>query len=170
MNFGAPFRIGIISDTHGLLRPEVEEIFRGADHILHAGDVGDAEILRRLAAIAPVTAVRGNTDVAPAFRSLPLCEAASFASADIFMHHGHLDEFNILPRGANVLVSGHTHLPMLERGPDGVIYLNPGSVSLPKGGNLPSFGWYDGETLRILELSTGKEMKRLALREGSAAQ
>ena len=135
MNFGAPFRIGIISDTHGLLRPEVEEIFRGADHILHAGDVGDAEILRRLASIAPVTAVRGNTDVAPAFRPLPLCEAASFASADIFMHHGHLDEFNILPRGANVLVSGHTHEPMVcWRG--NVLVVNPGSAG-PRRFRLP---------------------------------
>lgn len=135
MNFGAPFRIGIISDTHGLLRPEVKEIFRGADHILHAGDVGDAEILRRLAAIAPVTAVRGNTDVAPAFRPLPLCEAASFASADIFMHHGHLDEFNILPRGANVLVSGHTHEPMVcWRG--NVLVVNPGSAG-PRRFRLP---------------------------------
>lgn len=135
MNFGAPLRIGIISDTHGLLRPEVFEIFEGVDHILHAGDVGDVSILHRLSALAPTTAVRGNTDVAPGCRSLPVCETVSLASAEIFMHHGHLDEFNILPRGANVLVSGHTHAPLLCWR-ENVLVVNPGSAG-PRRFRLP---------------------------------
>lgn len=127
MNLNAPLRIGIISDTHGLLRPEVSEIFQDVEHILHAGDVGDISVLHELSKIAPVTAVRGNTDIAPGCRSLPVCETASFASAEIFMHHGHLDEFNILPRGANVLISGHTHAPVICWR-DNVLVINPGSA------------------------------------------
>ncbi len=137
MNLGSPLRIGIVSDTHGLLRPEVEEIFRavGVEHILHAGDVGDLAVLQALSAIAPVTAVRGNTDTAPGCRNLPVCETVSLASAEIFMHHGHLDEFNILPRGANVVVSGHTHAPLICWR-DGVLFLNPGSAG-PRRFRLP---------------------------------
>lgn len=135
MQLGSPLRIGIISDTHGLLRPEIAEIFQGVDHILHAGDVGDIEILGRLSTIAPVTAVRGNTDILPGCRNLPLCEAVSLASAEIFLHHGHLDEFNILPQGANVLVSGHTHAPVVCWR-ENVLVINPGSAG-PRRFRLP---------------------------------
>lgn len=135
MNLNAPFRIGIISDTHGLMRPEVSVIFKDAAHILHAGDVGDVSVLQELSKIAPVTAVRGNTDVAPGCRNLPICESVSFASAEIFMHHGHLDEFNILPRGVNVLISGHTHQPVICWR-DQVLVINPGSAG-PRRFRLP---------------------------------
>ena len=137
MNLGSPLRIGIISDTHGMLRPEVGEIFGsvGVEHILHAGDVGDVAILQELSAIAPVTAVRGNTDIAPGCRNLPVCETVSLASAEIFMHHGHLDEFNILPRGANVVVTGHTHAPLVCWR-ENVLFVNPGSAG-PRRFRLP---------------------------------
>lgn len=135
MNFGAPLRIGIISDTHGLLRPEIFEIFAGVEHILHAGDVGDVSILRRLAEIAPVTAVRGNTDVAPGCRDLPVCETVRLASAEIFMHHGHLDAFCVPPLSANVFVSGHTHSPLVCRRGN-VLAVNPGSAG-PRRFDLP---------------------------------
>lgn len=135
MNLGAPLRIGIISDTHGLLRPEISEIFSDVDQILHAGDVGDVSILHRLAALAPVKAVRGNTDVAPVCRDLPICETVSLASAEIFMHHGHLEQFDFLPHGTNVLVSGHTHAPLVcWRG--NVLAVNPGSAG-PRRFSLP---------------------------------
>ena len=135
MNLGAPLRIGIISDTHGLLRPEVLEIFSNTNHILHAGDIGDIAILHRLSEIAPVTAVRGNTDLSPDCRTLPLCESLSLASAEIFLHHGHLDEFNFLPHGTNVLVSGHTHVPLIRR-QENVLIINPGSAG-PRRFRLP---------------------------------
>ena len=124
-----------------------------------------------------IIAVRGNCDSEVDQMMIEFPIMAEYAvlfdgERRFFLTHGHHWNPATPPplAAGNVLVSGHTHLPMLERGPDGVIFFNPGSISLPKGGNLPSFGWYDGETLRILELSTGKEMKRLALREGSAAQ
>ncbi|MBR6797930.1 MAG: metallophosphoesterase family protein [Opitutales bacterium] len=135
MNLGAPLRIGIISDTHGLLRPEILEVFKNVDHILHAGDVGDIAILHQLSKIAPVTAVRGNTDVSPECRKLPVCETISLASAEIFMHHGHLEEFNILPHGTNVLISGHTHAPRIFWR-ENVLVMNPGSAG-PRRFSLP---------------------------------
>lgn len=135
MNLKAPLHIGIISDTHGLLRPEVPQIFRDVKHILHAGDVGELAVLQELSRIAPVTAVRGNTDAAPGCRTLPICESVSFASAEIFMHHGHLDEFNILPRDTNVVVSGHTHAPQICWR-DNVLFVNPGSAG-PRRFRLP---------------------------------
>lgn len=135
MNLGAPLRIGIISDTHGLLRPEVLEIFADVNHILHAGDVGDIAVLRKLSEIAPVTAVRGNTDSSPDCRALPLCETLRLASAEIFLHHGHLDEFNFLPHGTNVSVSGHSHIPNINR-QGNVLFINPGSAG-PRRFNLP---------------------------------
>ena len=135
MNLGAPLRIGIISDTHGLLRPEISEIFANVDHILHAGDVGDIAVLQKLSEIAPVTAVRGNTDVAPGCRNLPICETVSLASAEIFMHHGHLEAFDIFPHGTNVVVSGHTHDPKIFWR-ENVLIINPGSAG-PRRFRLP---------------------------------
>lgn len=135
MNFGTPLRIGIISDTHGLLRDEIAEVFRDVDHILHAGDVGDISVLQRLSTIAPTTAVRGNTDTAPGCRNLPLCETVGLASAEIYLHHGHLEEFNILPAGTNVFVSGHTHVPLICWRDD-VLCINPGSAG-PRRFRLP---------------------------------
>lgn len=135
MHLGAPLRIGIISDTHGLLRPEVLEIFGNVAHILHAGDVGDIAILHKLSEIAPVTAVRGNTDVSADSRKLPICETVRLASAEIFIHHGHLEEFNIFPHGTNVIVSGHTHAPLV-RWRDNVLVINPGSAG-PRRFRLP---------------------------------
>ncbi len=135
MNLGAPLRIGIISDTHGLLRPEIPEIFAEADHIIHAGDIGNISVLHKLSEIAPVTAVRGNTDTAPGCRNLPLCETLRLSSAEIFLHHGHLEEFNFLPHGTNVLITGHTHIPLIRKQGD-VLVINPGSAG-PRRFRLP---------------------------------
>lgn len=128
-------RIGIISDTHGMLRPEIASVFRNVDHILHAGDVGDAEILRKLSEIAPTTAVRGNTDFAPGCANLPLFETLSIGTAEIYMHHGHSDELDIVPAGTNVVVTGHTHVPLI-RWRDDVLFINPGSAG-PRRFRLP---------------------------------
>lgn len=132
---GSAIRIGIISDTHSLLRPEIASVFHNVDRILHAGDVGDVEILRKLSSIAPITAVRGNTDFAPGCVDLPLCETLSIGTAEIYMHHGHLDELDIVPAGTDIVVTGHTHAPLI-RWRDDVLFINPGSAG-PRRFHLP---------------------------------
>ncbi|MFZ0279667.1 MAG: metallophosphoesterase family protein [Candidatus Sulfotelmatobacter sp.] len=128
--------IGVISDTHGLLRPEAIAALRGADHIIHAGDVGSAEILERLAAIAPVTAVRGNIDKGAWSRKLP--ETAVFELVGIFIYVLHdLAQLDLKPKAAgfSAVISGHTHVPKRETR-DGVLYFNPGSAG-PRRFKLP---------------------------------
>jgi len=129
-------RIGVISDTHGLLRPEAVEALRGSDRILHAGDIGAPEILEALAKIAPVTAVRGNVDTASWARSLPETEIVEVGGALIYMLHerGQLD---LKPEAAGfrVVVYGHSHQPKIEE-KNGVLYFNPGSAG-PRRFKLP---------------------------------
>lgn len=135
-------RLGIVSDTHGLLRPEVLEIFAEVDHILHAGDVGDESILDELGAIAPVTAVYGNTDGWKMRQRLPDVAYARLDDFQFVVVHG--DKFgspdpDILKRAypdADVIVYGHTHLPLIRDLPDFSVVLNPGSAG-PKRFDLP---------------------------------
>jgi len=129
-------RVGLISDTHGLLRPEAMAFLAGSDHIVHAGDVGDEDVLDALAAIAPLTVVRGNVDTAPWTSRLP--ETATVTIAGVTMHVLHdLNALAIDPRAAkvHVVVSGHSHTPLVtER--HGVRYVNPGSAG-PRRFRLP---------------------------------
>jgi putative phosphoesterase len=121
-------RIGLISDTHGLLRPEALDFLAGADHIVHGGDIGGPDILERLAAIAPLTVVRGNNDTAPWTRALPETARVDFGPVALYAIHD-LKLLAIDPRaaGVRVVVSGHSHRPAcVERG--GVLYVNPGSA------------------------------------------
>ena len=131
-----PLIIGVISDTHGLLRPEAVEALRGSDRILHAGDIGAPEILEALAKIAPVTAVRGNVDTASWARALPETEVVEIGGVSIYMVHdrGQLD---LKPEsaGLNVVVYGHSHRPRMEE-KSGVLYFNPGSAG-PRRFRLP---------------------------------
>jgi uncharacterized protein len=120
--------LGLISDTHGLLREESVQALRGSDLILHAGDIGGPEILEGLRAIAPVVAVRGNVDTDAWGRSLPLTETVSAGPAMIYMIHI-LQDLDINPAagGFQIVVSGHSHKPgQIEK--DGVLYINPGSA------------------------------------------
>jgi putative phosphoesterase len=121
-------RIGLISDTHGLLRPEALDFLAGCDHIVHGGDIGAPEILERLAAIAPLTVVRGNNDTAAWARSIP--ETAYLALKGVALYAIHdLKTLAVDPAalGVRVVVSGHSHKPAcFERG--GVLYVNPGSA------------------------------------------
>ena len=121
-------RIGVISDTHGLLRPEAVAALRGSDHIIHAGDIGDPAILDRLTEIAPVTAVRGNVDHGSWARKLPTTNVLSVAGQDIYVLHN-LDELDLKPETAGfaAVVYGHSHIPKQETR-NGVLYLNPGSA------------------------------------------
>lgn len=128
--------VGVISDTHGLLRPEAVEALRGVAHILHAGDVGTPEILEELRKIAPVTAVRGNVDRGEWAHRLPLTEAIEFEGVSIYLLHT-LDELDLKPEAAGfgVVVYGHSHKPRLEM-KRGVLYFNPGSAG-PRRFKLP---------------------------------
>jgi len=128
--------VGVISDTHGLLRPEAVEALRGADLILHAGDVGAPEVLEALGRLAPVHAVRGNNDRAPWAAKLPLTEVVP-VGAHLFyvLHEGDLLDLDPAAAGFAAVVSGHSHKPVIEtRG--GVLWLNPGSAG-PRRFRLP---------------------------------
>ena len=129
-------RIGVISDTHGLLRPDAVACLQDCDHIVHGGDVGNAEVLERLSAIAPVTAVRGNNDRAAWAAALPETELVRFEDVFVYVVHD-LALIDIDPGAADirVVVSGHSHQPLIAHR-DGVLYVNPGS-SGPRRFNLP---------------------------------
>jgi hypothetical protein len=128
--------IGVISDTHGLLRPEALDALRGASHILHAGDVGDIAILEALGQIAPVTAIRGNIDTDGPTAELPATEAIELEGKLIYMLHS-LAALDLKPEAAGiaVVISGHSHKPAIETR-KGVLYLNPGSAG-PRRFQLP---------------------------------
>jgi len=126
---------GIISDTHGLLRPEALKALEGVDRILHGGDVGNAEVLEALREIAPVVAVRGNNDKGAWANELPQWEVAELERVFVYMIHD-LKEIDISPAGSfQVVVSGHSHKPSIEEH-RGVLYINPGSAG-PRRFNLP---------------------------------
>ena len=126
-------RVGLISDTHGLLRPEALAYLRGSDHIVHAGDIGDPGILEALRRLAPVTAVRGNNDRGGWARAVP--DTANFQVDEVAIHVLHdVKELRLQP-GVRVVVSGHSHKPMVQER-DGVLYVNPGSAG-PRRFTLP---------------------------------
>ena len=120
--------IGVISDTHGLLRPEALVALAEAEHILHAGDVGNVEILDALRELAPVTAIRGNVDVSGACGELPASEMVELGGAVFYLVHS-MRDLDIKPEaaGVSVVVSGHSHKASVEM-KGGVLYLNPGSA------------------------------------------
>jgi len=128
--------IGVISDTHGLLREEALAALAGVDHILHAGDVGDPGILAALAKIAPVTAIRGNIDTYGACAELPATDAVELSDKLFYLVHSVHDlDIDPVAAGVAVVVSGHSHKPSLARR-DGIVYLNPGSAG-PRRFKLP---------------------------------
>ena len=122
------FKIGIISDTHGLLRPEAMRALAGADYIIHGGDIGDPDIVDALRNIAPVTAIRGNVDTGAWAKKYADATVASLGGKSFYILHD-LKTLSIDPvaRGIDVVVSGHSHVPRIET-VDGVLYLNPGSA------------------------------------------
>jgi uncharacterized protein len=128
--------IGVISDTHGLLRPEAVTALTGVDLILHAGDIGEWEVLRRLQTLAPVIAVRGNTDKGEWVKAIAEREVTQVGSVFIFMLHD-LNDIDVSPvaAGFQVVVSGHSHQPLVETR-DGVLFINPGSAG-PRRFKLP---------------------------------
>lgn len=140
--------IGVISDTHGLLRPEAFDRLAGVDHIIHAGDIGSPDIVPRLQEIAPVTAIKGNIDQAPWARDFAETATLAIGGRKIFVLHNRNELENAVgPAGFDIVISGHTHKPHIET-LDGILYLNPGSAG-PRRFTLPI-------ALAILDL-TGKE-------------
>jgi hypothetical protein len=128
--------IGVISDTHGLLRPEALTALAGVEHILHAGDVGDIGILAALREIAPVTAIRGNIDTEGACAKLPATEMVEVGGKTFYLVHA-IGDLDISPKaaGVDVVVYGHSHKAVVERRGE-VLYLNPGSAG-PRRFQLP---------------------------------
>jgi hypothetical protein len=136
-------RIGLISDTHGLLRPEALAALRGCDRIVHGGDIGDSAILDTLATLAPVTAVRGNNDTGPWAATLPETTHLHYAGVTLYVLHD-LKQLAIDPHaeGIDVVVSGHSHRPTIATR-DGVLHVNPGSAG-PRRFRLPvTLAWLD---------------------------
>ena len=131
-----PLRVGLISDTHGLLRPEAMAFLRGSDCIIHAGDICDPAILDELAAIAPVTAVSGNCDQGPWAGALRRTECLRVGGCLVYVIHN-LAELDLEPGplGIRVVVSGHSHQPSVEER-NGVLFINPGSAG-PRRFRLP---------------------------------
>lgn len=145
--------IGLISDTHGLLRPEAVEALQGVDHILHAGDVGKAHILPALEEIALVTVVKGNIDKADFAANFPYYEVIELGGCYFYMIHI-LDDMDIDPEGAgiDVVVYGHSHKPEI-RHKNGVLYINPGSAG-PRRFSLPV-------TVAKIEIESGKLIPKI---------
>jgi len=131
-----PVTVGVISDTHGLLRPEALAALDGCAHIVHAGDVGSPQILEMLRAIAPTTAVKGNIDTASWATSLPLTEVVQVGNLHLYLLHD-LAALDLDPKAAGfaAVISGHTHRPVSDVR-NGVLYLNPGSAG-PRRFKLP---------------------------------
>jgi len=149
----------LISDTHGLLRPEAVASLTGADYIIHAGDIGDASILKRLSAIAPVTAVRGNNDKGAWTSRIPDREVLQVGAAIIYVIHD-VSELGVDPvaAGFHAVIFGHSHRPSIESRQE-VLFINPGSAG-PRRFKLPvSLGWLtvSGTSIkaRLVELTVG---------------
>lgn len=156
MAMGA-FRIGLISDTHGLVREEAIAALRGCRHILHAGDVDEPDVLVKLRQLAPVTVVRGNNDRGAWARQIPEYDVVEFGRVSVYLRHDE-SELDIDPRAAGfrVMMFGHSHKPGVETR-DGVLFVNPGSAG-PRRFRLPvSVGELvisgDRVDARIIELS-----------------
>ncbi len=128
--------VGVISDTHGLLRPEAIELLRGSEHIIHAGDIGAPEIIPALEKLAPVTAIRGNIDQMAWCRKFPETEVVELGGIHIYILHD-VNAMDLNPKAAGfaAVISGHSHKPHQEV-KDGVLYFNPGSAG-PRRFKLP---------------------------------
>ena len=140
--------IGVISDTHGLLQPGALTALQGSDCIIHAGDIGDAQVLQKLSVIAPVTAVRGNVDRGSWARKIPVVNVLEVGGISIYVLHD-LAALDLKPEAAgfSLVVSGHSHVPKQEM-KNGVLYFNPGSAG-PRRFRLPV-------TIGQLEVRDGK--------------
>lgn len=161
MNMMDTIRIGLISDTHGLLRPEAAKALQGVECIIHAGDIGSPQILEQLGDIAPVVAVRGNNDKADWAEPLAATQKIEIGGVSIYLLHD-VNELDFDPQaaGCQVVISGHSHRPSIETR-NGVLFINPGSAG-PRRFKLPV-------SVAILDIADGKanaEIKLLCQPQG----
>ena len=148
-----PFIVGLISDTHNLVRPEATKALAGVDHILHAGDICGDAVLTELAAIAPLTAVRGNNDRGSWADKLKATEFIELAGTSIYMVHDIADlDIDPAAAGIHAVICGHSHQPAIERR-DGALFVNPGSAG-PRRFRLPV-------SVALLEIANGRVTARL---------
>jgi putative phosphoesterase len=145
--------VGVISDTHGLLRPEALDLLRGSEHIIHAGDLGEPEIIPALERIAPVTAIRGNIDKDAWAQRFPETQVVELGGLHFYVIHD-LNALDLNPKAAGfaAVISGHSHQAKQET-KDGVLYFNPGSAG-PKRFKLPV-------TLGRLEIADGRLLGKI---------
>lgn len=131
-----PYTMGVISDTHGLLRPQAVRALQGSDIIVHAGDIGSHEVLNVLRSLAPLYAVRGNSDNGPWGNRVPASETCQYCGFLFHILHD-IARLDIDPHaaGIHILISGHSHIPAITRN-NGILYLNPGSAG-PRRFSLP---------------------------------
>jgi len=131
-----PIRVGLISDTHGLVRDEAVAVLKGCQHILHAGDIDEPDVLVKLRKLAPVTVVRGNNDRGAWAQAIPVYDVVEFGLVSVYLRHDE-SELDVDPRAAGfrVMLFGHSHKPRVEIR-DGVLYVNPGSAG-PRRFKLP---------------------------------
>lgn len=146
---GPTLRAGLISDTHGLVRPQALSALRGVDVILHAGDIGGPEVLAALAEIAPVAAVRGNNDREPWARHIPDSRVVDLHGRHAYLLHDRAELMRFPPPVAcEVVITGHSHQPLVERR-EGVLYVNPGSAG-PRRFRLPvSVAYLELDPVRV---------------------
>ena len=146
-------RVGLISDTHNLLRPEARIALKGVDHIIHGGDICDAQVLKELQTIAPMTAVRGNNDRGAWAEGLRERERIELGGVAMYIVHD-LHDLDLVPEraGIKVVISGHSHRPLMKM-ENGVLYINPGSAG-PRRFSLPI-------SIGFLEIAEGRAKGRL---------
>lgn len=149
-----PLRIGLISDTHGLLRSQAKDLLKGCDHILHAGDLNSMDILNELNQIAPTTAVRGNNDLGTWAQKLKLIERITFDTWSIVMTHNIHDLPQLEPK-TNLVIFGHSHR-FSEETSNGILFINPGSAG-PRRFTLPI-------TMAILSLTEKATVDKIILK------
>lgn len=132
----AALRIGLISDTHGLLRPQAADALAGVSHIVHAGDIGNADVLARLAEIAPLSAIRGNNDTGAWAAQIPETLRLEIGGVTLYVLHD-VKQLDIDPKaeGIDAVIAGHSHKPVIDER-DGVLFVNPGSAG-PRRFKLP---------------------------------
>jgi putative phosphoesterase len=155
--------VGLIADTHGLLRPEAQAFLEGSKRIVHAGDIGDSRILKALRAVAAVSAVRGNNDTEPWAARLPESRLLTIGLVRIYVIHIRAN-LGKPPAGVHVVITGHSHTPVLEMR-DGVLFVNPGSAG-PRRFKLPVAAGelrIQGRTIRarVVDLTTGRALADL---------
>ncbi len=150
------YKIGVISDTHGKLNPQIPTVFKGVDHIIHAGDICGEDVLENLEKIASVTAVKGNMDFGELSFKLSATETIELGNALVYiLHIPHMIDIEPDEKGLNVIITGHTHIPRIETRKN-VLYLNPGSATFPKQQSSPTVAFLhiDGTKINaeIIEL------------------